>query len=152
MSTVSHDYPPRIQVLFCDGVRREEGGKMSIMGVYAQVLAFKEPTIVMPQFCVMFLVDLPEALDTPTLKLSLLDRGQPLIAAEVMLKRSAAWPTALTHRQSAMLPLETMGFAASDGMVLQARAVIDGVLDYTSDPLMVMSLPNEPGTAAPDSQ
>jgi len=152
MSTASQDYPPRVQVLFCDGVRREEGGKLSIMGVYAQILAFAEPMIVMPQFCVMFIVDLPGALETPTIQLSLMDRGQPLLAADVVLNKGAPWATTLTHRHSAMLPLETMGFAASNGMVLRARAVIDGVLDYTSDALMVVSLPNGPDSVTPDSQ
>lgn len=142
MSQATQDYPPRVHVVFCDGVRREEGGKVSLMGVYSQVLGFREPSVWMPQFCVTFLVDLPGTLAKPTtIRLCLLDRGKPLATAEAVLDQ---FPTAVTSRMSAVLPLEAFGFTATDGMVLQGQAVIEGVLDYTSDPLVVVSMPDGP--------
>ncbi|MDO9092691.1 MAG: hypothetical protein Q7U99_08675 [Rubrivivax sp.] len=145
MSQDKQDYPPRAHVVFCDGVRREEGGKVSLMGVYSQVLGFREPRVLMPQFCATFLVDLPSSVTKPTtIRLSLLDRGKPLFAAEVVLDQL---PTPMTGRMSAVLPLESFGFTATDGMVLQGQAVIEGVLDYTSDPLVVLSMPDGPNGA-----
>ena len=142
MSQSAQDYPPRAHVVFCDGLRREEGGKVSLMGVYSQVLGFREPSVLMPQFCAAFLLDLPGALAKPiTIRLSLVDRGKPLCNAEVVLDH---FPVAQTSRISTVLPLEVIGFVASDGMSLQGQVAIDGVLDYISDPLLVISMPDGP--------
>lgn len=147
MSTGGQIYPPRVSVVFCDDARSESGGKTSLMGVYSQVLGFKEPKALLPKFCVVFLLDLPGELGNVTVGLSLLDRGKTLFSAAVALEYISVPALHASQRIGAVLPLQAMAFEAADGMVLQGRAVIEGVLDYTSDPLLVLSIP-EPTPSA----
>lgn len=142
MSTVP-TYPARTTIIFCDDVRREEGNKTSLMGLYGGVMGISVPAQPLAKLVVAFIFDLPPSAMGAALKLSVHNGTERLVelTASPMPPSPEQQPTdpALAQRLHMVVPIELMGFVAMDGMSLTAQANAADLLDCTSDPLRVVN-------------
>jgi hypothetical protein len=121
---------PQLTALFCDDVRREEGNKLSYMGVYTGVLGVVSFPALLPRLCFALTVRIPADAVPAELRFRLM-KDEEVIAENVVP------PEALTAARAANLnddrfaqfgtifqvfpvPLEGPCF-------LRARAIYDGV-------------------------
>lgn len=70
-------------VIFCDDIREEVGGKLSLMGCYRGEIIFDgEPPIIMAKFCTAIHIKMPLNEEIPELKLTIenVEKGLPPLA------------------------------------------------------------------------
>jgi hypothetical protein len=121
---------PQLIAIFCDDVRREEGNKLSYMGVYTSVLGVNSFPAVIPRLCFALTARIPADAIPTELRFRLI-KDEEVIAENVVppealsAARSASvnddqWVQFGTIFQIFPVPLEGPCF-------LRARAILDGV-------------------------
>ena len=129
-------------VLFCDDVRQELGGKMSVMGLYRGYIGIADDVPYLPKLVVLVMLDYARDLQGAATSIRLTDQSTVLAAVEFEL--GAAPPLAqgaaalgAPDRVYANIPVELVGFQAKHGSQLVVQlAVAD--FQFTSDPLFVV--------------
>jgi hypothetical protein len=121
--------PQYFTTIFCDDVRREEGGKLSLMGIYTGALAVPSFPSVLPRLCfIMTLRTSPDAIPS-TLRYRL-HKDDELVAESVISSDALATARSAKVGDDRTIQFTTI-FQASpliltEACFLRARADCDG--------------------------
>ncbi|MEO3879295.1 DUF6941 family protein [Rheinheimera fenheensis] len=67
---------PNITVLFCDDIRHELGGKVSLMGVYGSHLLVHTLPVQLPKLAVHFNIEMPTEMKPDSIKVNIVINGK----------------------------------------------------------------------------
>jgi hypothetical protein len=115
--------------LFCDDVRQEIGGKMTVVGVYGNVLGLiGEAAPVIPKFVCLLMLSYAQQEAPARGRVKVLDGDKALLDVPLPLTipprpGPAARPGDLVNLN---VPMEFIGFPVRDGMVLRIRFECEG--------------------------
>lgn len=134
-------------VLFCDDVRQELSGKLTIVGLYQGYLGLRTSQFQLPRFYALALVELPPAYGGQSMRVQLKDRDSVLFKADVNLPNrpeplSAEGSDAEILRLS--MPIEVTPLVVHADMRLRLSLDV-GDWNYESQELPVVL--NPPGSA-----
>jgi hypothetical protein len=127
---------------FCDDVRVEEGGKISIMGLYSSLLGSKGPAgSVLAKLCALLRVAYSPDRAGTGLSVSVLLNDRPLADLHLELPPLASTDDRLPPGAPAgflHVPMEFVPFTPRDADVLRLRVVhVEG--EYHGEPLLVVT-------------
>jgi hypothetical protein len=127
--------------LFCDDIRPEVGGKLSVMGIYQGFMGIPGAEIVLPKFVAWNVLVFPGRWSSNDVQVQLLDGDQVLTDARVSMEPSPGLPSNGMANEDGCtflnVPLEAAPFVARSGMALRVRVKAEG-LDYQSEVLRVI--------------
>jgi hypothetical protein len=132
------------QFTFCDDVRMEIGGKMSIMGVYKDFIAIHGERAIAPKLVTLFSVDYDESQVGTEARLQLMERDRELISVTLSLPprqpSGLVLPEPVANILHLVVPAEFAGLQLEAGMVLRASVVADDQR-FDSESLYVVAAP-----------
>jgi hypothetical protein len=74
---------PNFSVLFCDDIRHEVGGKVSLMGIYGSHLLVPSMPLHLPKLAIHFNIELPIELKPDSIKINILIDGKQHTSMEL---------------------------------------------------------------------
>jgi len=74
---------PNFSVLFCDDIRHELGGKVSLMGIYGSHLLVPSMPLHLPKLSIHFNIELPLELKPDSIKINILIGGKQHTSIEL---------------------------------------------------------------------
>ena len=69
---------PLRSIIFCDDIRSEVGGKVSLMGCYKDNIQVLEMPALLPKLCVVAFVELPRKVSPHDVRMTVTQDGKPL--------------------------------------------------------------------------
>ncbi len=145
---------PSGYTIFCDDIRFEVSGKISLIGIYSAVMFVKEfPTILPQLWASIYFVQSPNETRPLSLRLLLEVKGEDRILQEAKIEHPSSIPPGETEgfQMSQMnLQLQMQHFQISEEGRLKVRAYRDndeirlGALDIKQAPLGTLLSPDAP--------
>lgn len=108
-------------VMFCDDVRFEVGGKITIVGVYRGILGLDISVMSIPKLVALVILKYPKNLVGLGVSIRVMDRGKSLLQAKISLATSLPMRPELLSGGVALdcvyanVPVEIHSFAPEDG-------------------------------------
>jgi hypothetical protein len=111
---------PIATVVFCDDVRHEVNGKVSIIGLYRGYLGLANVVPSLPKLVVFVMIDLPLSFEGQKVKVRVCDRNEDLVAGEAEARAdnlpSRPAPEGVDDCIRMSIPIEMIGFVPVNGM------------------------------------
>lgn len=140
----------RVVFTFCDDVRNEANGKISVMGVYRGYMAYPDQTPFLPKFSCLVQIDMPRSAEPGVIQLKLLRDDAVLVSAEIPAQgfpvSYGAVEAGLTDRVFLNVPMELVGQDFPNGAQLRAQCTVAGET-FESEQLRVVRMPAAPAKA-----
>lgn len=135
---------PCAEVFFCDDVRREIGGKISVVGIYQGFMGIEEASALLPKLVALSFIDFPPDFEGKELLIKVRNRDQSIIDVKLVVPPPDAETAqaVLAHpgyekRCRLTIPIEMIPFEPTNGMSLDVL-ITCGDFTFESQPLAIL--------------
>ena len=140
---VSTPARPSAYVVFCDDVRHEIGGKITLVGLYGHTLLASRGGAAMPKLVACLNFSYPLDMVGQTAEVTLLDRGSKMLTTQVPLLQPGVLmkvreDQVIYQAGQINVPIELIGFVPQNGSALQVHLSV-GAFRFESPALHIVA-------------